>query len=119
MQWFEALVLGVIQGVTEFLPISSDGHLAVAQHFFASSRGMSMSGEEGLFFNVMLHLGTLAAILVYFRHVARDAALGLLGPQTDASALDRRDVIRAGVLAAVATLPAVGRWVSASTRRVS
>jgi undecaprenyl-diphosphatase len=56
----EAIVLGIVQGVTEFLPISSDGHLALAELLFELEQG-------GLTFNVMLHAGTLAATLLVLR----------------------------------------------------
>ncbi len=51
---------GVIQGLTEFLPVSSDGHLTLFQHFFG------LSGDNSLFFTVMLHVGTLAAVFIAF-----------------------------------------------------
>ncbi len=57
----EAAFLGIVQGLTEFLPISSSGHLAVAQSFL---KGFE---QPGILFDVMLHLGTLVSILVYFR----------------------------------------------------
>ena len=60
MNFFYAIILGVLQGATEFLPVSSSGHLVLAEHFLGFSEG-------GLVFDVALHLGTLAAILVYFR----------------------------------------------------
>ncbi|MBM4277773.1 MAG: undecaprenyl-diphosphate phosphatase [Deltaproteobacteria bacterium] len=60
MNIFHAIFLGVIQGLTEFLPISSSGHLV----FFQSLFGMK---EPQLFFDVMLHFGTLLAVMVYFR----------------------------------------------------
>lgn len=59
MTQLEAFVLGIFQGVTEFLPISSSGHLILAEHF-----GKIQGG--GLAFDVFLHLGTLLAVLVYF-----------------------------------------------------
>ena len=65
--WLEALVLGLVQGITEFLPVSSDGHLLLTQSFFAWLTGQGHSGKENLFFDVILHLGTTAAILVYHR----------------------------------------------------
>ena len=64
MEWIESLVLGVVQGLTEFLPVSSDGHLTITQQAFAWLTGRPHSGAENLFFDVMLHVGTLAAILV-------------------------------------------------------
>jgi len=61
MNIFEAIVLGAVQGLTEFLPVSSSGHLAIFQHFFGLN-------DNNLFFNVMLHIGTLTAVCaVYWR----------------------------------------------------
>src|SRR5688572_17676101 len=59
----QAVVLGIIQGLTEFLPISSSGHLVAAPALF----GWTDPFIESLAFSVMLHLGTLVALLVYFR----------------------------------------------------
>lgn len=61
MTILEAIIQGIIQGLTEFLPVSSSGHLAVFQHFFGSS------GEGDLFFSAILHLGTLVAVVLAFR----------------------------------------------------
>lgn len=60
MTTFQALVLGLIQGLTEFLPISSSAHLALAPWFFGWP-------DPGLAFDVALHFGTLVAVLWYFR----------------------------------------------------
>lgn len=60
MIWFQAIILGIIQGLTEFLPVSSSGHLVVGQKLFRIS-------EPPVFFDVLVHLGTLVAILVFFR----------------------------------------------------
>ncbi|MGO9810781.1 MAG: undecaprenyl-diphosphate phosphatase, partial [Isosphaeraceae bacterium] len=46
VEWIESLILGVVQGITEFLPVSSDGHLVVAQQIFAWLTGRPHSGEE-------------------------------------------------------------------------
>ena len=65
MDIFSAILQGIIQGLTEFLPVSSSGHLAITQHII----GMQ---ESNLFFSVMLHIGTLAAVLaVYFKLIVR------------------------------------------------
>ena len=65
MDIFSAIFQGIIQGLTEFLPVSSSGHLAIYQHI----TGMQ---ENNLFFSVMLHIGTLSAVLaVYFKTVIK------------------------------------------------
>ncbi len=56
-----AILLGIVQGVAEFLPISSSGHLAILQNLFALS-----AGEDHLFFDVLLHLGTLISICICY-----------------------------------------------------
>ena len=56
-----ALLLGIVQGLTEFLPISSSGHLLLGQYFLGFDQG-----EFGLSFDVALHLGTLVAVVAYF-----------------------------------------------------
>jgi len=60
MSIIEAIVLGLIQGLTEFIPISSSGHLVIAQTFF--------SGASNHLFVEWINIGTLLALLVYFRH---------------------------------------------------
>jgi undecaprenyl-diphosphatase len=107
MDWFESLVLGIVQGITEFLPISSDGHLAVTQQAFARLNGSTAGQEENFFFDVMLHLGTLTAIVVYYRAVVQTAIKGLLGSTEVPPVYRRAAVIRTGLLAGVATTPLV------------
>ncbi len=58
-QWFEAIILGLIQGLTEFIPISSSGHLVIAQTF--------MSGASDHLFLEFINIGTMLALLVFFR----------------------------------------------------
>lgn len=60
MDIISIIIQGIIQGLTEFLPISSSGHLSVAQHFMDI-------GEESLLISIVLHLGTLVAVFVAFR----------------------------------------------------
>ena len=108
MDWIESLALGVVQGLTEFLPISSDGHLNITQHAFNALTGRSKSVEEEIFFDVMLHVGTLMAILLHYRSQMLAGAKGLLDPSADLPAPYRRNaVIRTGLLALIATLPLV------------
>ncbi|MEJ2155720.1 MAG: undecaprenyl-diphosphate phosphatase [Desulfobacteraceae bacterium] len=59
MNWIEAVVLGIVQGLTEFLPVSSSGHLVLFQHLFGLV-------EPELLFDICVHVGTLAAVLVVF-----------------------------------------------------
>lgn len=60
MSIFDAIIQGVVQGLTEFLPVSSSGHLAITQHILGTS------GDGNLFFNVMLHVGTLVAVIAFY-----------------------------------------------------
>ena len=59
MTTLQALILGMIQGLTEFLPVSSSGHLVIFQHLFAIS-------EPPLTFDILVHLGTLVAVFVAY-----------------------------------------------------
>jgi undecaprenyl-diphosphatase len=59
MEWYKAILLGIVQGLTEFLPISSSGHLALLEHFFGIQ-------EAGLGFDIILHVGTLVALVIFF-----------------------------------------------------
>ena len=61
MSILSSMFLGLVQGVSEFLPISSSGHLSLFQHFFNLA-----TADGSLFFDVLLHLGTLIAIFVYY-----------------------------------------------------
>lgn len=106
-EWLEALVLGAVQGVTEFLPVSSDGHLVITQGAIAWLTGEKKSGAENLFFDVMLHLGTLLAVVIYFRAVVKTGARGLLGSDDVPPAYRRNAVIRTAFLAGIATTPLI------------
>ena len=58
MSWFEALILGILQGLTEYLPVSSSGHLAIGSALFG------IQGEENLTFTVVVHIATVLSTLV-------------------------------------------------------
>ena len=62
MSIWEVILQGIIQGLTEFLPVSSSGHLSLMQHFFG------ITGDTALAVSAFLHLGTLVAVFaVFFR----------------------------------------------------
>lgn len=66
MTYFSSMFLGLIQGLAEFLPISSSGHLAIFQNIF----GLISAEADDMFFDVLLHLGTLLAVFVaYWRDI--------------------------------------------------
>ncbi|MDE0325047.1 MAG: undecaprenyl-diphosphate phosphatase [Candidatus Poribacteria bacterium] len=69
MTFLEAILLGILQGLTEFLPVSSSGHLVLAQQFLGLK-------EPLVFFDVMLHVGTLAAVLVAYRDAIKRLVVG-------------------------------------------
>lgn len=58
MNWFEALILGLVQGLTEYLPVSSSGHLAIGSALFG------VNGEDNLAFTIMVHVATVLSTLV-------------------------------------------------------
>jgi undecaprenyl-diphosphatase len=67
----QGVVLGLVQGLTEFLPVSSSGHLVLVPHVFGWP-------DQGLAFDAIMHLGTLAALLAYFRRELLGMASGAL-----------------------------------------
>ncbi len=67
MSWLHALILGLVQGCTEFFPISSSAHLKMLKAWLEIP-----SGEESVFFDLSCHVGTLLALVLYFRKDLRD-----------------------------------------------
>ncbi|HEY7648153.1 MAG TPA: undecaprenyl-diphosphate phosphatase [Methylomirabilota bacterium] len=102
MTYTQAVVLGVVQGLTEFLPVSSSGHLILVPHVFGWP-------DQGLAFDAAMHLGTLAALFAYFRRELRDLLIGALS----------REV---GLVIVAATVPALAvgwllnKWIEAHLR---
>jgi len=90
---FEAALLGIVQGLTEFFPVSSSGHLALFQTLFGGRE------EGGLLFEVAVHVATLVAIVFFYRARIGELLMGVL----------RRDAVALDYVAklVVATLPAV------------
>ena len=68
MTIIEALISGVVQGLTEFLPVSSSGHLVLVHRYFGLS-------EANIFFDICLHVGTLMAVILYFAKDIRSMIL--------------------------------------------
>jgi len=60
MNFIDAILLGILQGATEFLPVSSSGHLVLAQHLLGGIK------QPGVLFDVLLHVGTMIAVAIYF-----------------------------------------------------
>ena len=102
MSYTQALVLGTVQGLTEFLPVSSSGHLILVPWIFGWP-------DQGLAFDAAIHLGTLAALLAYFRRELSELASGTLSR-------------RVGVILLAASLPALAigwllnEWIAANLR---
>ena len=74
MSFIEALILGIIQGLTEFLPVSSSGHLELAKVLF----GDNSLPEESMLFTVVLHAATALSTIVIFRKEILEILSGLL-----------------------------------------
>ena len=79
MSFFNAILLGLIQGIAEFLPISSSGHLSIAQNLL----GLSVEGTNDMFFDVLLHLGTLMAVFVAYWQEIREMIVEFFGAAGD------------------------------------
>src|SRR4030042_385189 len=95
MSYLQAIILGFVQGLTEFLPISSSGHLVIFQKLFALS-------EPPVLFDILVHLGTLGAIILYFTYRFKS-----LNRQFDK--LNWRDALLIGVFQALAIIPGISR----------
>ncbi|KZZ83571.1 undecaprenyl-diphosphate phosphatase [Bacillus sp. SJS] len=86
MNWLEAAILGLIQGLTEFLPVSSTGHLYLGRKLFGLQ-------DAGLFLDTMLHIGTFIALVVFYKDILWEMA--------------KRPFSRIVFLLAAGTIPAV------------
>lgn len=93
--WLQAVVLGVVQGLSEFIPVSSSGHLVLVPHLLGWDR-------PGLAFDVALHIGTALAIVVFFRSELAAMLRGLFGGGDDPEASLYR---RLALLIVAATVP--------------
>jgi undecaprenyl-diphosphatase len=102
MTIIQAIILGIIQGLTEFIPVSSSAHLVITQSIF----GWKIPEQEAFIFDVLVHLGTLVAVVLYFRkelwQIIREVISGIIRKRPfDAS------MSRLGWIILLATIPAV------------
>ena len=69
MNIIQAILMGIVQGLSEFLPISSSAHLVFTSNFYKVFQGIEIvqSSNEEVFFDIMVHLGTLIAVIIFFR----------------------------------------------------
>ena len=69
MGFLQAILMGIVQGLSEFLPISSSAHLVFTSNFYKVFKGIEIvqTSNEEVFFDIMVHLGTLIAVLIFFR----------------------------------------------------
>lgn len=69
MNFIQAILMGIVQGLSEFLPISSSAHLVFTSNFYKVFKGIEIvqQSNEEVFFDIMVHLGTLIAVLIFFR----------------------------------------------------
>lgn len=117
MDWIDALILGVLQGLTEFLPISSSGHLVLGEEF------LNLNVAELKSFDVMVHMGTLMAIFVYFRKDLQGMILAIW--QSLTGKFDKEDKYTKLIFyIVIGTLPAVfvglflEDWIDATFRNI-
>lgn len=114
MEWFQVVILAVVQGFTEFLPISSSGHLVLPSAVLGWP-------DQGLAFDVAVHVGSLAAVLLYFRQDVYQLATSWLGSFVGKGANDNSRLAWAVI---VATIPAglcgllFDDWIEANLRAV-
>jgi undecaprenyl-diphosphatase len=100
MSILEAIVLGVIEGVTEFLPISSTGHLTFAEKLM----GFDIDDADITAFTAIIQIGAIAAVVVYFRHELWRLSTALARGLADRRERETRD-FRFGLAVAVGSLP--------------
>lgn len=105
MTWWQAALLGLVQGLTEFLPVSSSGHLVLAEHFFRLDPALA----QEVTFEVFMHFGTALSILtVYRRRIYRMTALTLgtaIRPSTLGATYRDSEEFRLAVLVLVSMIP--------------
>ena len=101
MTLLQALILGIVQGLTEFLPVSSSAHLVLVPHLL----GWNLAEEFVFPFDVLIQLGTLAAVIVYFREDLAEIFAAVIRGIRNRKPLEETPA-RIGWLAVIATIPA-------------
>ena len=112
MSWVQIAVLAVVQGLTEFLPVSSSGHLVLVPSAFGW-------GDQGLVFDVAVHFGSLAAVCVYFRDDLAGLLRGgltVLGGRRDTAQSRMALAIGLGTVPAAVTGLLLAGWIGANLR---
>ena len=71
MHLIQSILMGVVQGLSEFLPISSSAHLVFTSNFYKVFKGIEIAQESNqeIFLDIMLHLGTLVAVLIFLEKI--------------------------------------------------
>ena len=101
MTFYQAVFLGILQGLTEFLPISSSAHLVLLPHWL----GWSFDSQLILPFGVLVHMGTLLAVVVYFRRDIKTITVATLRGMWRRKPLESENA-RLGYILMLATVPA-------------
>jgi len=104
LNYFNAIILGLVQGLTEFLPVSSSGHLLIVQHFFG------IEGDSVLIFTILLHIGTLVSVFFCYWTdlwaLIKELFITIADLITGKGLkLDERPVRRLGVMIIIACIP--------------
>lgn len=104
MSWWESIILGLIQGLTEFLPVSSSGHLVLGQYVLGLE-----AGGNGVLFEVLVHFGTVMSIAWVYRQrlgvLTADVVKGLVRPASWKSSYDAEPNFRMGVHILLTMIP--------------
>jgi undecaprenyl-diphosphatase len=96
MPFYVAIILGIVQGLTEFLPVSSSGHLVIAQHYLTDFSGPPLP------FDVLLHGGTLISLLIYFFKDIKEIVVSFFKYGTE----DGKENRRLGLMIILGSIPA-------------
>ncbi len=96
MDYFTGIILGAIQGLTEFLPISSSGHLVLAERILGGK------ASTGLIFEVMVHFATMVAVVLFFREKIWKMIVSLVPPYTQ----DKLPALKLVAIIIIGTIPA-------------